>query len=152
MTRYYLRPYSKSNLETFASIHHDRADRLAFVHQVEGRVDLLERHGVGDEIVDVDLPLHVPVDDLRHVRATARAAEGGALQTRPVTSWNGRVAISWPDSATPMMIDSPQPRWQHSSAWRMVRTLPMHSNEKSAPPPVRSTIASTTLSWPTSSG
>src|SRR4051794_7812611 len=31
-------------------------------------------------------------------------------QTRPVTSWNGRVAISWPEAATPMMIDSPQPR------------------------------------------
>ena len=25
--------------------------------------------------------------------------------TRPVTSWNGRVAISWPAPATPMMID-----------------------------------------------
>src|SRR4051812_5035127 len=72
--------------------------------------------------------------------------------TRPVTSWKGRVAISRPASATPMMIDSPQPRWQHSSAWRMVWTLPMHSNEKSAPPPVTSTMASTTLSRPTSSG
>jgi hypothetical protein len=29
--------------------------------------------------------------------------------TRPVTSWKGRVAISWPVPATPMMIDSPQP-------------------------------------------
>ena len=38
------------------------------------------------------------------------------LQTRPVTSWNGRVAISWPEPATPMMMLSPQPRWQHSSA------------------------------------
>ena len=27
------------------------------------------------------------------------------FQTRPVTSWNGRVAISWPAPATPMMID-----------------------------------------------
>src|SRR6185312_2238359 len=40
------------------------------------------------------------------------------FQTRPVTSWNGRVAISLPASATPMMIDWPQPRWQASSAWR----------------------------------
>ena len=30
--------------------------------------------------------------------------------TRPVTSWNGRVAISWPDAATPMIVYSPQPR------------------------------------------
>ena len=27
------------------------------------------------------------------------------FQTRPVTSWNGRVEISVPDGATPMMID-----------------------------------------------
>ena len=38
------------------------------------------------------------------------------FQTRPVTSWNGRVAISAPAGATPMMMLSPQPRWQHSSA------------------------------------
>ena len=29
--------------------------------------------------------------------------------TRPVTSWNGRVAISAPAGATPMMTLSPQP-------------------------------------------
>jgi tripartite-type tricarboxylate transporter receptor subunit TctC len=63
------------------------------------------------------------------------------FQTRPVTSWNGRVAISLPASATPMMMLSPQPRWQHSSAWRITLVLPVQSNEKSAPPPVRSTIA-----------
>ncbi len=32
------------------------------------------------------------------------------LHTRPVTSWNGRVEISWPEPATPMMMLSPQPR------------------------------------------
>ena len=32
------------------------------------------------------------------------------FQTRPVTSWNGRVAISWPAPATPMMTLTPQPR------------------------------------------
>ncbi len=47
--------------------------------------------------------------------------------TRPVTSWNGRVRISWPAPATPMIVDTPQPRWQHSSAWRMRSTLPTHS-------------------------
>ena len=29
--------------------------------------------------------------------------------------------------ATPMMTDSPHPLWQHSRAWRMTFTLPMHS-------------------------
>ena len=39
----------------------------------------LERHHVRDQLVDVDLAVHVPVDDLRHVGAAARAAEGRAL-------------------------------------------------------------------------
>src|SRR5262249_8502023 len=46
------------------------------------------------------------------------------FQTRPVTSWNGRVAISVPAGATPMMMDWPQPRWLASSAWRITVTLP----------------------------
>jgi hypothetical protein len=49
------------------------------------------------------------------------------FQTRPVTNWNGRVLISAPAGATPMMMLSPQPRWQHSSAARISSTLPMHS-------------------------
>src|SRR5205823_4628737 len=61
------------------SIHHHAADALAFVHQVEALVDVGKRHAVGDDRVDLDFPLHVPVDDLRHVGAAARAAEGGAL-------------------------------------------------------------------------
>src|SRR5690348_17185324 len=48
-------------------------------------------------------------------------------QLRPVTSWNGRVAISLPASATPMMMLVPQPRWQHSSAVRMTSVLPVAS-------------------------
>ena len=56
------------------------------------------------------------------------------FQTRPVTSWNGRVEISAPAGATPMMIDSPQPRWLLSSAARMTSTLPVQSKVYSAPP------------------
>ena len=49
------------------------------------------------------------------------------FQTRPVTSWNGRVEISWPAPATPMTIDWPQPRCEASSAWRMTLVLPVQS-------------------------
>lgn len=31
------------------------------------------------------------------------------FHTRPVTNWNGRVEISFPAAATPMMMDSPHP-------------------------------------------
>src|SRR4029077_19831955 len=46
-------------------------------------VDVVELQGVGDQVVDVDLPLHVPVDDPRHVGAAPGAAEGGALPHPP---------------------------------------------------------------------
>ncbi|MDR8823058.1 hypothetical protein FEQ05_06815 [Burkholderia pseudomultivorans] len=51
------------------------------------------------------------------------------FHSRPVTSWNGRVLISSPAAATPMMNDWPQPLCVHSSAWRISFTLPTHSNE-----------------------
>src|SRR5918999_3100311 len=58
---------------------HYAADALSIMHQVKPLVDVVERHGVRNHRVDLDLPVHVPVDDLRHVGAPARAAEGGAL-------------------------------------------------------------------------
>ena len=49
------------------------------------------------------------------------------FHSRPVTSWKGRVEISAPASATPMMMLWPQPLCVHSSAWRITWVLPMHS-------------------------
>jgi hypothetical protein len=51
------------------------------------------------------------------------------FQTRPVTSWNGRVEISAPAGATPITTETPQPRCVHSSASRITFTLPVQSNE-----------------------
>src|SRR5471032_2380775 len=56
----------------------DAADRLALVHQVEGVVDLLDGHHVGNERIDVDFLVHVPVDDLRDIAPSLGATEGGA--------------------------------------------------------------------------
>src|SRR6185503_18296978 len=53
------------------------------MHQVEALVDVFELERVGDHRVDLDLSVHVPVDDLRHVGAAAGATEGGAS---PVTA------------------------------------------------------------------
>jgi hypothetical protein len=80
-----------------------------------------------DHRVDLDLALHVPVDDFRHVGAPRAPPKAVPFQTRPVTSWNGRVAISAPAGATPITIDWPQPRWQASSACRITVTLPVQS-------------------------
>src|SRR5712691_10262490 len=56
-----------------------------------------------------------------------RGPKAVPLQPRPVTSWNGRVAISAPAGATPIMMAWPQPRWLASSAWRITVTLPVQS-------------------------
>src|SRR5450432_4034142 len=49
------------------------------MHQIESVVDVLERHLVRNEIIDVDFAVHVPIDDFGHVGAAPRAAERGAL-------------------------------------------------------------------------
>src|SRR5262249_31665523 len=45
----------------------------------ETLVDVAERHGVGDHRIDLDLLLHVPVDDPRHIGAAPGTPERGAL-------------------------------------------------------------------------
>ena len=49
------------------------------MHQVEPAIDIVERQRVRDQIVDIDLAIHVPVDDLRHIGPAARAAESRAF-------------------------------------------------------------------------
>src|SRR5215831_14382539 len=61
------------------SVYNNAPDALAFVHQVEPLVDVRQRHGVGDHRIDLDLALHVPIDDFRHVCAAARATECRSL-------------------------------------------------------------------------
>src|SRR5579862_626914 len=61
------------------SVHHDAANGFTAVHEVEAFVDPLERQTVSNQIVDVDLALHVPIDDPRHIGAAAGAAECGSL-------------------------------------------------------------------------
>ena len=58
---------------------HHAANAFALVHQIEGAVDVAERHGVGDHRIDLDLPVHIPVDDPRHIGAAPGAAEGGSF-------------------------------------------------------------------------
>src|SRR3989441_654797 len=65
------------------SVHNDRAYGFAFVHQVEALVDVGELELVRDQVVDVDLALHVPVYDFRHVAPALGAAERGALPYAP---------------------------------------------------------------------
>ena len=38
---------------------------------------------MGDEIIDIDLTVHVPIDDLRHVGTAARTAKGRPFPGAP---------------------------------------------------------------------
>ena len=77
------------------------------------------------------LPSIYQSDDLQ----ARSGASANAAECRPLPDAsghhveNGRVLISRPAPAntTPTMTDTPQPRWQHSSAWRISFTLPTHS-------------------------
>jgi hypothetical protein len=63
----------------FDSEHDDRTNRFAFMHQIESLVDLLELEDMGDHRIDLDLSVHVPVDDFGNIGAAARTAERRAL-------------------------------------------------------------------------
>src|SRR4029077_3025404 len=65
------------------SVHHHAADRLAGVHEIEGAVDVGERHGGGHHLVELDAALHVLVDHPWQLGAPARAAERGAAPGAP---------------------------------------------------------------------
>jgi hypothetical protein len=82
-------------------------------------VDLVERHAMRDQAVEVELALHVPIHCLRHLGAPARPAEGRALPDAVVTSWEGRVLISWPAPAIPTM--TPLPWVARTAVQRLLR-------------------------------
>src|SRR5665213_400511 len=62
---------------------HDAADRFTAVHELESVVDLLDRHHMGDEVVDIDLLVHVPVDNARHLGTATDTAECRAFPDAP---------------------------------------------------------------------
>src|SRR3954447_9600967 len=62
-----------------ASVHDHTSDALALVHQIKSFVDVREGQRMGDHRVDLDLTLHIPVDNFRYVGAPARTAEGRPL-------------------------------------------------------------------------
>src|SRR3546814_19828971 len=49
------------------------------MNQVEALVDLLQRQHMGDHRIDLDLAVHVPVDDPGNVGAALSAAKGCPL-------------------------------------------------------------------------
>src|SRR6202011_460500 len=118
---------SNDSRHRMISVYHHAADAFALVHQIEALVDVSERHGVRDQGSISILP-SMYQSTIFGTSVRPRAPPNAVpFHTRPVTSWKGRVAISAPAGATPMMMDCPQPRWLASNAWRMTVTLPVQS-------------------------
>ena len=65
------------------SINHHTPNTLPPPHQLKPIIDLFKRQHVGDQVVDINPPVHVPIHDPRHVGAAAGAAEGGAHPGSP---------------------------------------------------------------------
>src|SRR5882672_9718097 len=62
-----------------ALVDHHGADGFSFVHQVERIIDAFKREFVGDEVVDSDSALHIPIDNFWNIGAASCAAERRAL-------------------------------------------------------------------------
>src|SRR6516225_6446976 len=67
---------------TRRSLYDDAPDALALLHQLEPLLDVRQRHSVRDHRIDLDLAVHVPVDDFRHVGAAAELWPRAAGATR----------------------------------------------------------------------
>ncbi len=90
----------------FSSKNPDRPDRFALVHEV--KASLIRSSGmvwVMSGSIAILPSMYQSTIFGTSVRPRAPKAE--PRHTRPVTSWSGRMVISVPDGATPMMIDSP---------------------------------------------
>src|SRR3954447_11396706 len=61
-----------------SSVNHHRPDPLAAANQIEAVVYFLERQHMRDQIIDVDLSVHVPIDNPRHIGPAACAAKRSA--------------------------------------------------------------------------
>ena len=48
------------------------------MHQIKALVDILQGHGVGNHWIYLNFAVHVPIDNLGHIRAPARTAKSSA--------------------------------------------------------------------------
>jgi hypothetical protein len=74
--------YHSSHLPTLRSTRphiHNAADAVSLLHIVKGLVDLRQRLAVSDELVHLELAVHVVGNQVRQLRAALDATERAAL-------------------------------------------------------------------------
>jgi hypothetical protein len=52
-------------------VKHYRSDTLACMHQIESLIDIVKWHRVGNEIVNIYLTVHIPVNNLGYIGTAA---------------------------------------------------------------------------------
>src|SRR5690606_24797282 len=60
-------------------IQDDRADGFAALHQVEAFVDALQWQGMRNQVINIELAFHIPVDNFWYVGTTACTTESRAF-------------------------------------------------------------------------
>ena len=70
----------------------DGANTLARMHQIKGLIDIFEGHFVSNQIINIDFAIHIPVDNARHIGATAGTAKGGST---PRATGNQLEMVEW---------------------------------------------------------
>ena len=53
------------------------------MHKIERLIDIFKRHRMRNQIIDIQFAIHVPVDDLRHVRPSASPTESRTAPYSP---------------------------------------------------------------------
>ena len=48
------------------------------MHQIKSLVDFIKRQRVGNHRVDIDLAIHIPIDNFRHIGSATRTTKSGA--------------------------------------------------------------------------
>ena len=54
----------------------DRTNRLAFLHRLEAFVDVFELDAIRNPVVQMQAPLHIELDEARHIDAEPVGAHG----------------------------------------------------------------------------
>ena len=52
------------------------------MHQIKPFVDIVQAHRVGDHWINLNLAIHIPIDNLRHICAATRAAKLATLRAK----------------------------------------------------------------------
>ena len=83
------------------------------MHQVERIVDVMQRHLVCDQIVDVDLAFHIPVDNLRHICPAAGTAECSAFPhpAGDQLEWPGGYLLAGADMIIGVDVNNAKKEW-----------------------------------------